>query len=144
MKTILFLAFTFIMSLSNGQPQDATDSWKVEHNGKTKLKATAENEDKNVITIKKEDLKKTGTFLVAYKEVSSERGWQRSITLFDVKDNELLKSESALLKIPNSKLSSLANSHKILKIYTWSLPTDPAVAATVRIRRIHLCTILIK
>ena len=144
MKTILFIAFTFIMTLSNGQIQIGNDSWKVEHNGKIKLKASEENEGKNVITIKKDDLKKTGVLLVAYKEMDGQRGWQRSITLFDEKDNKLLKSEGALAKVPNEKLAELANRYKIIKIYTWSLPTDPAVAATVRIRRVHLCTILIK
>ena len=28
-----------------------------------------------------------------------------------------------------------------IKIYTWSLPQNPRLAATIRIRRVHLCTL---
>jgi hypothetical protein len=146
MKTFLLFFFTFLMVITNGQyvPTAGIDSWKVEHNGKSKLKASSENTAKNIITITKGDLKKGGALVIAYKEAGKQKDWVRSITLFDEKDNELLKEESILLKVPNNQLSLLAGKNKIIKVYTWALPTDPAVAATVRIRRIHLCTILIK
>jgi glucose-6-phosphate isomerase len=147
MKRILLFLFLSIItfSLQAQYVQKAgVDSWRVLHNGKQKLKASSENSSKNVITITKADLKKTGALIITYKEMGGQKGWQRSITLFDEKDNELVKEESALLKVANTKLASLANTYKTIKVYSWALPTDPAVAATVRIRRVHLCTILIK
>ncbi|MEO6069664.1 MAG: hypothetical protein ABIN57_02370 [Chitinophagaceae bacterium] len=146
MNTTLFLLFSILLAIPqpNKIKTSGPDSWRIEHNGNLKLYASTENPAKNVITLKKADFKKAGALVIGYKEMSREGGWQRSITLFDEKDNELIKEEGALLKVKNAKLASLAASYKTIKIYTWALPTDPALAATVRIRRVHLCTILIK
>ena len=118
-------------------------SWIVAHNNRQRLKTVQESEQRNLIVINRADLKKTGQLFVNYTG-TQEKDWKRTISLFDTKDNELLKHSGNLLKVGNSKLNSLANSMDTIKIYTLALPADPAVAATVRVRRIHLATLVIR
>jgi hypothetical protein len=139
MKTL----WLFLMVLSLGTAAGAQDSWKVVHNRKQQLQAT-EDAVKNTILISKADLEKKGSLCVKYKEEKPAKDWKRTIALFDEKDAELLQQEGRLLKISNAQLRSLIDKTPVIKVYTWALPTDPNVAATVRVRRVHLCTIQVK
>ena len=118
-------------------------SWIVSHNNTPRVKTSQESEGKNLFVINRAELKKTGQLFVNYTGVQ-EKGWKRTISLFDNRDNELLKHSGNLMKVGNSKLNALANSVDTIKIFTMALPADPAVAATVRVRRIHLATLVIK
>ncbi len=122
----------------------AQDSWKVTHNGKVRQTTSKENEAKNVISIKASDLKKPGTLSIAYTDKDPEAGWERTITLFDTQDAELETRKGAIVKVQNSRLLALSKNSKTIKVYTWAMPTDPELAARVRIRRVHLCTLVIK
>jgi hypothetical protein len=70
-----------------------------------------------------------------------QRDWNRSIIIFDEKDNQLYKKENFTVKLENAVLAGLFKRSKVLNIYTTSLPKDPKLAAAVRIRRVHLATI---
>jgi hypothetical protein len=140
-KVVIFiLAMASLGAVAAGLQKAA---WIIAHNNKQRLKTDQESEAKNVILINRADLKKTGQLFVNYTG-TQDQGWKRTISLFDTKDNELLRHGGSLLKVGNSKLNSLANSMDTIKIYTLALPADPAVAATVRVRRIHLATLVIK
>ena len=118
------------------------DTWLLSHNNKPVLKALGEDEAKNVITIKAADLKKNGQLFINYKEAKKQKDWKRTLAVFDTQDNELIKYSGSIFKIGNSKLNSLyAQGIRTLKIYTWALPTDPKLAARIRIRRVHVATI---
>jgi len=119
------------------------DNWKVSHNGKVRLSAGEENE-KNRIEIKAAELNKKGLLSIAFKEGTAQPDWQREIMIFDPSDNELLKQKGSLLKVQNAELKKLFGKSKTLMVYTISLPKDPALAATVRVRRVHLCTLVLK
>ena len=56
--------------------------------------------------------------------------------------NSNIPMANSKIKIKNATLDSLFAKSKILKIYTISLPKDPAKRATVRVRRVHLCTLM--
>ena len=118
------------------------DNWKVVHNGKQLLQTSHEDEAKNVVTIKKSDLKKNGYLWVNYQGANQQQ-WKRTIVLTDEKDNELVKHSGNVFKVVNPKLNALLNDSKTFKIYTWAIPADPKLAAAVRVRRVHLCTITI-
>ncbi|MBD0296408.1 MAG: hypothetical protein ICV51_05880 [Flavisolibacter sp.] len=137
MKVILAFLFAFLIHTCS----TAQDTWKVVHNGKQLLKTANEDEAKNIIVILKSDLKKDGYLMVNYSEAKKQNGWKRAIIIFDEKDSELVKQSGSSFKITNQKLNALANGRQMLKIYTIALPADPKLAATIRIRRIHLCTI---
>lgn len=138
MKTIFF-CLSVLFFLFTGAP---TDSWKVVHNGKTRLRAVAENEEKNMVRIKKTDLAKSGFLSVAYTEAVKQKGWVRTFRLYSENDEEVEKYSGLLLKLPNARLRALAAKNKSIKLYTLSLPADPGKAAVVRVRRVHLCTIV--
>lgn len=140
MKTILFFFFALTLA-TNGMAQD---TWTITYNGKGKLKAAAEDEQKNVITLSKTDLKKGGNLAIIYTEGKKLKDWERTITLFDEGDNELAKSTGMSFKITAAKLTTMAAKAKELTLYTLSLPTDPNLAARIRVRRLHLCTIIVK
>lgn len=141
MKTIILL----LTVLSLNCAAYAQDSWKIVHNGKEKINTNEEDETANRFSITAEDLKKSDNFLwVVYKDADKEEGWKRVIALYDEKDNEIIKHGGDLFKVYNGSLRSYIRGRKELRVFTWSLPTDPNVAATIRIRRVHLGTIEIK
>ena len=135
--------FMVMVVLVSWAPGLQKSSWIISHNNVQRLKTGTEDESKNTISIKRADLKKSGQLFINYTG-SQEKGWKRTISLFDKEDNELLKHGGNLLKVGNSKLNSLANSLDTIKVYTMAIPSDPAVAATVRVRRVHLATLVIK
>ena len=121
----------------------AQDSWKVVHNSKTRLEAKIESE-KNSFAIKKEDLKAKGNLSVFIKDRAPEKGWVRNILIVDDAENEITSGKGDLMKVDNRLLAKAAPKVNTIHIYTMSLPSDPAKAALVRVRRIHLATIQIK
>lgn len=139
MKTLLLLLITFLNVHAAQQ-----DCWTVTHNNKLLLQVNKEEESANVVPINKSALKSTGHLTVNYTENNRQKDWVRTIALVDENGNELLKQSGTLLKVSNAKLASLANIYKIIKIYSWALPADPQLAATVRVRRVHLCTLTLK
>ena len=142
MKRPAFFLFVFISVTALAQALQ-NETWIISHNSKQKLKTATENEQKNLVRIPGADLKRPGQLFVNYTG-RHQKDWKRIIALYDTRDNELLKHNGNLLKVGNSKLNSLANSADTIKIYTMALPSDPAVAATVRVRRIHLATLVIQ
>jgi hypothetical protein len=136
MKFLILLIGLLIFNSTSAQ-----DSWKVSHNGKTILTTNVESSEKNVIEINKNELKKKSYICVIYKEAVKQRDWNRSIIIFDEKDNQLYKKENFTVKLENAVLAVLFKRSKVLNIYTTSLPKDPKLAAAVRIRRVHLATI---
>lgn len=78
-----------------------------------------------------------------YKEAKPAAGWIRSLMFFDENDNDLLRKDSisATTKIDNAAIKQLFAGKKKIRIYTISLPTDPNLAARIRVRRVHLCTL---
>jgi len=137
------LVFAFLLSFTGFSAIDQ-DSWKVCLDKKVLLNASREDEKKNVITISSTDLNKAKNFTLCYKESSPQKGWERTIRLYDEKDNELRKQADKKLTIKTSELKTLLNQYKTIKIYTINLPTDPKLKAQVRIRRVHLCSLILQ
>ena len=122
----------------NGQ----TDSWKIYHNKKLLLNTSEESETKNVVHIKTVDLKKAGQFSIEYREAIPNKDWIRTFAIFDDKDSTLFeKTAFDMVKITNTSLKKMSAGKTKIKIYTWSLPRNPKLASTIRIRRVHLCTL---
>ena len=102
--------------------------------------------DVPVKTIKRSELSKPGSLQVLYKQSPSDSKWKRSILLFDENDVELSRIDSltAKSKISNARMKKGFAEKNEIRIYTIALPTDPALAAAVRVRRIHLGTLELK
>lgn len=136
--------FALLLSLTLGFSAMAQDSWKAALNGKELLSTAEEKPDGNIITLNKTDLAKTGNFLVKYTEKEPQTGWKRSIVLVDKGENEVQTETGRILTVPNKTLLMQLLKEGTLYVYTWALPTDPELAARIRVRRVHLCTIKLK
>lgn len=121
-----------------------SDSWKIINNKTVLIQTADESEEKNLIVLKKADLQKQGTLEVLFKDGDKQLDWRRYLAVFDEEDTELYKKENtACIKLSHQQLLDWAKKAKSLHIFTWSLPNDPELAARIRIRRIHLCTITV-
>ncbi|MES1214892.1 MAG: hypothetical protein ABUT20_05185 [Bacteroidota bacterium] len=119
-------------------------NFSIKHDKKELLKVYKEDAEKNIIKISLKDLKKKSAFTFTCSELKTDLSkgkLKRTMAIFTETDNELLRKETGSLKVPDVDLEKMLQENKIIKIYTWLLPKDPAEAARVRIRRVHLCTI---
>lgn len=121
----------------------AQDSWKLCLNGKTLLNTSSENEEKNVVKLSSSDVQKGRKFMLTYTEADPKKGWERTIAVYDEKDRELKKQSGKKFSLRSSELKKLFQQSTVLKIYTISLPKDPELKARVRVRRVHLCTLIL-
>jgi hypothetical protein len=133
--------FLLMLGLSLTLNVFAQDSWVVSYGGKTVLKSSTEDAEKNIVAIHPADLKKKKELSILYTEKEKQKGWERFIAAFDENDTEMKKVKGNKMKLDTSSLQALFKKTKTIKLYTWSLPTDPKLKASVRIRRVHLCTL---
>jgi hypothetical protein len=140
MKFFSLLLIGFFISVA----APAQGSWKVCLNKKTVLKASAENEEKNIIYINAADLANKNDFVVDYTEQKKKNDWGRTIMIYDENDHEVIQQKGTKFELSNADLQAFCKQSKTLKIYTWALPTDPKLKAAVRVRRVHLCTLILE
>jgi hypothetical protein len=136
----LFLILILIFSSVHIQAQDR---WLVTHNGKEVVAATAEDTVANRVTATHGDLKKWGALRLQYQETPERPDWKRTLFISDGGQTELKAVSRNKLKLRNRILRKWLRNSGTLFIYTSSIPADPERAATVRVRRVHLCTLLI-
>lgn len=144
MKNFVISLFFCPLSLSSFS-QDGV-RWQIWHNKRQLFSATEENADSNKIIFSSTGFTTKGYFAISFIEENTSAKklkWIRTIAIYDESDNELYKKASASVKIPDSVMKKMLTANKTIKIYTWSLPKDPAEAARIRVRRVHLCTIVL-
>lgn len=137
MKTIVsFLAIITALNMT------AQNNWKVYLGKKELLSTGSSDEAKNIIVLTGNDLKGGAELVVTFHEAEPQKDWQRILSIAGNSDTELVRKEGVrMLKISATDLSNYFQTHRQLKIYTWSLPLDPELAARIRIRRVYLCTV---
>ncbi|MBC7849856.1 MAG: hypothetical protein H7Y31_08970 [Chitinophagaceae bacterium] len=141
-RMIIMASVLSLVCLNLGAQEGA--SWKVVLNKKTILVGTnADDTAKNHIRIKKADLSNNGVFKIDYTEApNSPKGWNRSIAIFDTSSTAMVQRDSTnSFYLYNRDLMKVLWSRKKVIVYTWSMPSDPSMAAAIRLRRIPLCTI---
>lgn len=142
MKRSILGFLVLISSFVNAQSLGKTDTWTILLNKKIIVSTSSEDETTNTKKVIKKDLIKTGSSMeISYTQGRVRTGWDRSIIFYDENDKELLnKKIKAVAKLNNKELKKLVTG-KLIKIYTIAVPSDPKIAATVRVRRVHLCTL---
>lgn len=86
--------------------------------------------------------------MLSIKEIKQNKGWLRSYDITDNKDNVITSLENTYST--DTKQTLIQQLIKKLEpgekysIYTWAKPSDPKLAASVRIRRIFLCALVIE
>ncbi|RYY92044.1 MAG: hypothetical protein EOO11_21835 [Chitinophagaceae bacterium] len=131
------------VSIANGRraPQPAEASWTVRIGSKTVLRSNAEDPARNVVTVKRSRLREKGDFVLTYMPAAPQPGWERTISVLTGSDQELQVHKGNRMRLSGNAFAKLAKGQTELHIYTIALPTDPAIRARVRVRRVHLATI---
>jgi hypothetical protein len=82
---------------------------------------------------------------VTYYDAKGDKGLKRSIFFLDENDDELIREDDvSRVKISSKELKKAFAGKSKIKIFTIAVPTDPELAARVRVRRVHLCTLELK
>lgn len=121
----------------------AQDSWKV-YCGKKLLLATGVSDDSaNRVRLDPAVFADKNELRIIFRDADPQAGWIRHFALYRENDSELVKYDGHNeWKIPLSDLGAMLRQNGNLKVYTWSLPSDPELASRVRVRRIYLCTLV--
>ena len=122
----------------------AQQTWSISHQKKTVLKNVSEDPDNNVITISKALLNTTGCFVITFKAYDT--AYTRTVMAYDTVRNGLKNWDDVKKKIsiPNAELKSVMAGKNKINIYYTEIPKDPEKAALIRVRLIHICTIILK
>lgn len=142
MKAIFLTIPLIIFSLAiYGQDYD---SWNIYHNRKevSKFNAKKETTDEKRVVLLNRFLEGPGFFIIEYTPAAEQSEWIRTIGFFDTSGKSLREySNTLFLRMHNSEIAGIMEGQPKVKVYSWAVPKDPAVAATVRPRRILLCTL---
>lgn len=120
------------------------DSWAIYHNRKevSKFNNKKETDDERRLVLLNRLLEGPGFFIIEYKPAADQSDWIRTIGFFDSSGKSIREYKNTLfLRIHNSEMSGIMEGQALVKVYSWAVPKDPAIAATVRVRRILLCTL---
>lgn len=137
MKKIFFLFIAAIFSLAI----QAQQSWTVIHQKKTLLKNVEEDKEGNIIKIKKSTLSLSGCLTISFKVND---GTVIRTLMADDSSRVGIKSWENVKKtvsISNADLKKLFRGRNKIMLYFTEIPKDPAKAAVVRMRPLHLCTL---
>ena len=140
-KLIIYILILLVPSVLAGQDYD---SWAVYHNRKEvkKFNNKKETADERKIVLLNRILEGPGFFIIEYTPAAKQSDWIRTIGFFDSSGKSLREySNTLFLKIHNSEIAGIIEGQEKVQVYSWAVPKDPALAATVRVRRILLCTL---
>jgi len=140
-KLILYISILLLPAVVNAQDYD---SWSVYHNRKEvkKFNNKKETADERKVILLNRILEGPGFFIIEYTPAAEQSDWIRTIGFFDSSGKSIREySNTLFLKIHNSEIAGIMEGQQKVEVYSWAVPKDPAVAATVRVRRILLCTL---
>lgn len=135
------MLFCFALLLT-GNMVKAQDSWEVWLDKKMLLRTSTEDEQKNLLHLPGTVTRNHQKIVVSFYESDRQEDWERALVLYDEKDRELKRQTGTKIMIPSSQLKVFLQKSDTLKLYTIRLPKDPKKKALVRVRRVHLCTLV--
>ena len=136
--------FSILIFFSATAQAQSYDSWNIYHNRKevSKFSTKKETADENRVVLLNRFLEGPGFFIIEYTPAAEQSDWIRTIGFFDSSDKSIRDYKNTLfLRLHNSEIAGIMEGQEKVKVYSWAVPKDPALAATVRIRRILLCTL---
>jgi hypothetical protein len=138
----LFL-YALILFSATVQAQ-SYDKWEIYQNRKevSSFNNKKETTDEKKVLLLNRTLEGPGFFVIEYKPAAEQAEWIRTIAFYDSTDKQIREYNNTLfLQIHNSEIADIMEGRQKVRVYSWAVPKDPAVAATVRVRRILLCTL---
>jgi hypothetical protein len=142
MKKLLLLHTYFLFSII--VMAQKYDSWKIFHNRKeiASFNLKKETDDERAVVLLNRILEGPGFLVLEFTPNKAQAEWIRTIAFLDSNDNNIREyNNTLLLRIHNAELAGIMEGRQKVRVYSWAVPKDPAVAATVRVRRILLCTL---
>ncbi len=140
-KILLFVsAFGISMSLY----AQSYDSWEIYQNRKevSKFNDKKETDDERRVVLLNRFLEGPGFFIIEFKPNQAESEWIRTMAFYDSTDKLIRDfNNTLLLRIHNSDMNAILDGRQKVKVYSWAVPKDPALAAGVKPRRLLLCTL---
>jgi len=140
MKKLLLLISAFVISMTiYGQQR-----WTVSHQKMVILTNVEEDPESNTITLSKSSLSQEGNLTFTFK---INDGTVNRTLMADDSSRVGIKSWENIKKttsISNAELKKLFNGRTKIMFYFTEIPKDPAKAAVVRMRPVHLCTLMLK
>ena len=137
------LLYTLILFSATVQAQ-SYDKWEIYQNRKevSSFNNKKETSDERRVLLLNRFLEGPGFFVIEFKPAAEQAEWIRTIAFYDSTDKQIREYNNTLfLRIHNSEVADIMDGRQKVKVYSWAVPKDPAVAATVRVRRILLCTL---
>ena len=138
----LFL-YVLILFSTTVQAQ-SYDKWEIYQNRKevNTFNNKKETSDEKRVVLLNRFLEGPGFFVIEYTPAAEQAEWIRTIAFYDSTDKEIREYNNTLfLRIHNSEIAGIMEGRQKVRVYSWAIPKDPAIAATVRVRRILLCTL---
>ena len=142
MKAIFFNIL--VLSASLAIHAQSYDSWNIYHNRKevSKFSSKKETTDEKKVLLLNRFLEGPGFFIIEYTPAEEQAEWIRTIGFFDTSGKSIREySNNLFLRLHNSEIAGIMEGQPKVEVYSWAVPKDPAIAATVRPRRILLCTL---
>ena len=138
----LFL-YTLILFSVTVQAQ-SYDKWEIYQNRKevSTFNNKKETADERNILLLNRFLEGPGFFVIEFTPAKEQAEWIRTIAFYDSTDKQIREYNNTLfLRIHNSEIAGIMEGRQKVRVYSWGVPKDPAMAATVRVRRLLLCTL---
>jgi hypothetical protein len=139
-KLLLYVLTLFSATLQ----AQSYDKWEIYQNRKevsTFNNKKETNDERNVLLLNR-FLEGPGFFVIEFTPAKEQAEWIRTIAFYDSTDKEIREYNNTLfLRIHNSEIAGILEGRQKVRVYSWAIPKDPAVAATVRVRRLLLCTL---
>lgn len=139
-KLIFFILIIFSVT---AQAQ-SYNKWDIYQNRKevSSFNDKKETSDERRVLLLNRFLEGPGVFVIEFKPAKEQEEWIRTIAFYDSTDKPIREYNNTLfLQIHNSEIAGIMEGRQKVRVYSWAVPKDPAVAATVRVRRILLCTL---
>ncbi len=139
MKKIFLLSLLASVTLF----ASAQTSSSITYLGKKVLKNATENPEKNIIKIQRKSLNKPGNFIISFNNYDT--AYKRTVMVDDANRQGIKNFEeiNKPLTISNKELKKLLTGRNKIVIYYSKIPSDPSKAAIVRMRPIHICTVIV-
>jgi hypothetical protein len=150
MKTILF----FILFITTAHFTSAqVTSWTMRIGDKVLRTFEGEDKEKNVVKLTIGQILKKQRFSVGYSSARDEKDWIRTFMINDSTGAGIStprtspatwRGKDVRFTTPSKDIAAALSHHKKLMLYFTSIPKDPAKAALVRARPVHICTIVLE
>ncbi len=121
----------------------AKPGWQVFVNKQLILQSNTEDPAANSKTVKAKDLFTNNGLQIIYTE-EPDAQLNRSYIIMDNNRRELFRAENTKQPFNAAELKKAIGDQNTIVLYTVAIPSDPALAATVRVRPVHLCTLILQ